>query len=420
MKKSAEYDIAIVGAGPGGATTAYYAAEYGLSAALLEKERFPRRKICGDAVTIRAQYHLRAMGVLQEIEDEKKGRWAALGGLVSPAGITYIGDSEDQLGKSLVIAVKREILDEKAAKAAAAKGADLKEGYYVTDVIFDDEEGLWRVVDMNGKEITAALLILADGASSLLARTLGVVPTPAGAVCSSAYIKAGTHSYEPDGVVYYPDYLIPGYAAVFKEADGDLVFCCYIVPGGAARPPDLKELHYKTLREYEPVVSAIGPNAMAEEMKSAPLRLGGEKKSFGDHLLIVGDAAGQIDPLTGEGIQYAMDAGAIAAKTAEEAFACGDLSENFLKRYQKRWMEAFGADFAWSSRLAAFASKRPGFLDAFAARCVKKGDEFMAQWGMIMTGARPKRKLFRPGMALPLLFEALRQRRNPKRFPRQA
>jgi flavin-dependent dehydrogenase len=267
------------------------------------------------------------------------------------------------------------------------------------------------VVDINGKEIAAALLILADGASSLLARTLGVVHTPPGAVCSSVYIKAGTHSYEHDGVVYYPDYLLPGYAAVFKEADGDLVFCCYIVPGGPAQPQDLKELHYKTLTQYEPVAAALGEGAEAEEMKSAPLRLGGEKKSWGDHLMVVGDAAGQIDPLTGEGIQYAMDAGALAAETAKEAFTRGDLSGTFLKRYHKAWMDSFGADFAWSSRMASYAVKRPVFLDAFASRCIKKGDAIMAEWGMIMTGVQPKRKLFKPGRVLPLLFEAMRLKR---------
>ena len=408
---TADYDIAVVGAGPGGAAAAYYAAEYGFSVALLEKERFPRRKICGDAVTVRAQHHLRHMGVLEQIEEEKKGRWAAVGGLVSPSGITYIGNSEEELGSSLVIAVKREILDEKVARAAAGRGAELKEGCYVTDVIFDASAGVWRVVDINGNEIAAALLILADGASSLLARTLGVVHTPPGAVCSSVYIKAGTHSCEHDGVVYYPDYLLPGYAAVFKEADGDLVFCCYIVPGGPAQPSNLKELHYKTLTKYEPIAAALGEGAEAEEMKSAPLRLGGEKKSWDDHLMVVGDAAGQIDPLTGEGIQYAMDAGALAAETAKEAFARGDLSGTFLKRYHKAWMDSFGADFAWSSRMASYAVKRPAFLDAFASRCIKKGDAIMAEWGMIMTGAQPKRKLFKPGTVLPLLFEAIRLKR---------
>jgi len=73
-----QFDIAVIGAGPGGAATAYYAAEMGFSVTMLDKEKFPRRKICGDAITMRAQNHLEKMGVLQVILDEKKGRWAAI------------------------------------------------------------------------------------------------------------------------------------------------------------------------------------------------------------------------------------------------------------------------------------------------------------------------------------------------------
>ncbi|MCG3221500.1 MAG: FAD-dependent oxidoreductase, partial [Candidatus Heimdallarchaeota archaeon] len=114
-EKSKTYDICIVGAGPGGSSTAYYLAKQGKKVVLLEKEKFPRRKICGDAVSQRAQMHLERMGVLQEILEEKKGRWAAVGGLVSPRRIEYIGNSAQEIGSHLMISIKREILDEKIA-----------------------------------------------------------------------------------------------------------------------------------------------------------------------------------------------------------------------------------------------------------------------------------------------------------------
>ncbi|MFW9922677.1 MAG: FAD-dependent oxidoreductase [Candidatus Thorarchaeota archaeon] len=65
------YDVGIVGAGPGGATAAYYLAKKGYNVLLIEKKKFPRNKICGDAITLRAQEHLKEMGVLQEILAEK-------------------------------------------------------------------------------------------------------------------------------------------------------------------------------------------------------------------------------------------------------------------------------------------------------------------------------------------------------------
>jgi flavin-dependent dehydrogenase len=90
----------------------------------------------------------------------------------------------------------------------------------------------------------------------------------------------------------------------------------------------------------DPYVSkCLGPNPNIERMKSASLRLGGEKNTYGEHLLVIGDAAGFIDPLTGgkffqfscqimlssEGIQYALESGMIAADTLREAFKKGDV-----------------------------------------------------------------------------------------------
>src|SRR6516162_3514051 len=96
------FDVAIVGAGPSGSTCAYYLAKAGKRALLLEKKQFPRDKLCGDAVCTNAQTHLRRMGVLQAIERQRLGRWAEVGGMVSPAGVRYIGNSARHTGGSLV------------------------------------------------------------------------------------------------------------------------------------------------------------------------------------------------------------------------------------------------------------------------------------------------------------------------------
>src|SRR5262245_11751321 len=107
------FDVAVVGAGPAGSTCAYYLASQGGRVLLLEKKQFPRDKLCGDAICTRAQTHLKRMGVLQAILAENKGRWANIGGLISPSGISFIGDSSlNSASGSLVIAIKRKVLDE--------------------------------------------------------------------------------------------------------------------------------------------------------------------------------------------------------------------------------------------------------------------------------------------------------------------
>src|SRR3954453_2443918 len=107
MSDATRYDVAIVGAGPAGATCAWYLSKHGLRVLLLEKKAFPRDKLCGDAVCTRALFHLRRMGVLQTILDNHEGRPAAIGGLTSPKGVSYVGSSVEHLDGPPVIAIKR-------------------------------------------------------------------------------------------------------------------------------------------------------------------------------------------------------------------------------------------------------------------------------------------------------------------------
>src|ERR1041385_2936405 len=74
-------DVCIIGAGPAGSTCAFYLARQGVNVLLLDKEKFPRDKLCGDAVCSPAHVHLRRMGVLQAIEAEGRGHWSRVGGI---------------------------------------------------------------------------------------------------------------------------------------------------------------------------------------------------------------------------------------------------------------------------------------------------------------------------------------------------
>ncbi|MHA1200397.1 MAG: NAD(P)/FAD-dependent oxidoreductase, partial [Candidatus Heimdallarchaeaceae archaeon] len=340
----------------------------------------------------------------------KEGNWAAVGGLVSPGRIEYIDNSASAIGQHLIIAIKREIADYKMVQAAVKEGAVFLDKYNVKEVKFSEKRKTWTVKPFDSKKekIKARVLIAADGAVSKIARTHGVVRNPPEAVCTSVYIKAGTHQYKDDGVCLYTRNIHPGYVALFKQANDDLVFCCYIIPGGKYKKADLEELHTEFLTQEPYLVNALGPEAEIEPINVAPLRLGGVKKSYADNFLVVGDAAGHIDPLTGEGIQYAMDAGELAAETIVEAFEKNDLSSKVMKNYQKRWMKSFGKDFKWSSRMVKVLAKMPVFLDAFAYLCNKKGVDYLIQWAKIMTGSQDKLSFFKPKLAIPLLMATLK------------
>lgn len=402
------YDVCVVGAGPAGATCAYYLARHGRSVIMLERKKFPRDKICGDAICSQAQVHLKRMGVLQQIIDNDEGHFAAVGGMVSPRGYSYIASSVEHLSSSQVIAVKRIYLDVRIARAAVAAGAEMIEDYAVANTVFDPVAGLWTVTpEGSGRAIRARALVAADGALSRLARRLGYVSSPPDAVCSRSYVRARSTNFDADGVVYYPRELLPGYCAIFREARDELNFCVYVIPGGSTKVDDLRAMHHHILRNDPHVSRAIGPGAEIDEMKGAPLRLGGIARSFGDHFLIVGDAAGHIDPLTGEGIQFGMDAGEYAADALHTSLASGDLSERALKSYQDRWMKAFGRDFAWSAGIARFYSRFPSFLDAGALTLNRLGPPFLAQWAQVMTGAKPKTEFLKPRIWMPIMRDLL-------------
>mmetsp|Transcript_1088 Transcript_1088/g.2068 ORF Transcript_1088/g.2068 Transcript_1088/m.2068 type:complete len:546 (-) Transcript_1088:478-2115(-) len=428
------YDVAIVGAGPSGCTTAFYLVrDLKAKVLLLEKKKFPRDKYCGDAVPATAHPHLKAMGVLDEILKERKGHPADNGGMISPNGLSFIGRSADQVGKHVVIGIRRKIMDEKVARATQKAGADLRENHEVVGAKFDKETGLWTVeckpwagedkewaVDGTSEKnesneirtFKARMLVCADGATSTLARSLGIVTTAPDGVCSRAYVEGDSHNFKADGVVFYPKKLLPGYCSVFRVgADKhDLSFCCYIIPGNPkVTNDDLPAMHHDIVKNDPFVSRALGPNAKMERMKAASLRLGGVPKSFGPHLILTGDAAGFIDPLTGEGIHLAMMGGKLAADRIAAAIESGDYSERMMSKYQDAWMDQFGNDFKWSYKGARMLYRFPLFLDASCAMIQKKGPAMLGEWAQVMTCQKPKSYFLKPSIAIPLGLEVISQ-----------
>jgi len=400
------HDVAIVGAGPSGSSLAWYLKKgnSALKVLLLEKKKFPRDKYCGDAVALVAQKHLRRMGVLQEVEAKKEGYYAQNGGFVSPNGNSFIGNSAKELNLGSggpVISIKRIVMDEKIARAARESGALLTEDTTVDNVTFLHDTGLWKIEctytgEEPSKPVTyfARCLICADGAPSRLARQLGIVTEEPQGTCSRSYVKGNTQ-FKFDGVVFYPPKLLPGYCAIIREAGDELNFCTYIIPGGPTSNDDLPAMHNDILKNYDYVAKSLGPNPNIERMKSASLRLGGIPKSYDQHLLVIGDAAGFIDPLTGEGIQYALESGEIASKVLLEGFKIGDLSASFLKKYQNMWYAEYGKGFYFSMKTSLFLYRFPIVLDATAKLIEKKGSRFLAEWAEVMTGSKSKTWFFR-------------------------
>mmetsp|Transcript_14534 Transcript_14534/g.20217 ORF Transcript_14534/g.20217 Transcript_14534/m.20217 type:complete len:518 (+) Transcript_14534:114-1667(+) len=429
-------DVLVVGAGPAGATFSYFLkkANPQLRVNMADRCSFPRKKYCGDAWCAPALDILDEMGILKDVEtgetdlpvrqDFVPGKPLChpveRGGFISPAGFSCIGGPYGSQKNIRTYAIKRFVMDEFIARHAAEEGVELMEGCEVESMIFDEKEGFWAVQANGDHLINARVLVLADGSNSYLARKLGVVTTPPDSVCSHQYIRiAERHrkKFDADGVMFFSRSLLPGYSAILKHYDGELYLGTYILPGGYGTSAWIKPFEEKLFESYEYIKNAFGiskrhpPSELdfRETTKVAPIRTGGESKTYGDHLLIIGDAAGQVDPLTGEGIHTAMIGGKIAAQVTSEMFESGDFSADSTAVYQRRWMEEFGDDFWWSSMMAKTLVKFPMALDAMAVVGARKGQAFLDEFGEMMTGVKSKRGFLKPHLAIPLAFELLNQ-----------
>lgn len=180
---------------------------------------------------------------------------------------------------------------------------------------------------------------------------------------------------------------------------------------GCVTADDLKRLHEDGIK-HDPFISrAMGPAPKCERMRAGPLRVGGQglKSTYGDHLVIVGDAAGHIDPLTGEGIHTAMMGGKLAAETILEARSAGNFTAANTAAYERRWMARYGHDFYWSQAFANAIYRCPILLDAVANEVQRTGDTMMSVWAEVATNMRPKTDFFRPFVAVPVTLALLRE-----------
>ncbi|MEX1138505.1 MAG: NAD(P)/FAD-dependent oxidoreductase [Bacteroidota bacterium] len=326
MKES--YDIIVVGAGPAGATAARYAAAGGASVLMLEKDRdvgYPVR--CGEAVSHE--------GVIQFIEPDPK--WIASTvtrfRLVAPNGNEVI-PRLDGLGYVL----ERRIFDYEVAKLAAAEGAEVVTKAYVYDLLKPDgkAEGVKVLLKDEKIEIRGKVVIAADGVESRVGKWAGIDTT-----ChirdmeSCAQMTIAGIDVEDDVLdFYFGDDVSPGgYLWVFPKGKHTAN-----VGLGVSVESAKKKSAIRFLLEF---VEKKFPNAAVLTQIAGGVPCAKTCDTIvKNNVLLVGDAAHQVNPTSGGGIISGMIGGMIAGQVAAEAIKKQDLSH--LTEYQKRWHKRLG------------------------------------------------------------------------------
>jgi menaquinone-9 beta-reductase len=282
------FDVAIVGSGPAGAACASFCARAGLTTLLLEREKFPREKVCGDCLNPSCTPILQRLGIAERVRALPHAKLArvdfiAIGGRKVSVALPH--DAE--------IAVKRSLFDELLMQRARENGALVRDETTISAIARGD---CWTIFAPN-ESFTARTLIAADGRNSTVARLLGLMPQP-----QKERVAWQTHLPLPpnfgDRVVL--QFLPEGYSGHSPVGDGHFNLCL------VGRPRDLPALRVWAEREFgvplDHTWRTITP------LRRAPI------PSTHPHLFLIGDAARVVEPFTGEGIYYALRSGELAAE----------------------------------------------------------------------------------------------------------
>jgi len=334
--KEERYDVVVVGSGPAGSTTAKNAAERGLDVLLLE-----RNQEIGVPVKC-------AEGVTQEIEqfvtpDEK---WISAevkgANIYAPDGtkVVMAGEKMDEVGYVL----ERRLFDKFLASEAARAGAEVRVKTEAYGLI--QEDGYTKGVSVRAmaegetKRVHAQVVVGADGVESRVGRWAGINtrlrPSDID-VCAEFLMYDTTINTDYSEFFFMGREKTPkGYAWVFPKGED----CANV---GVGIGGDMSGEGHHAIDYLKAFVRSKFPNGkILAEMYGAVPVCGLISESVADGLVLVGDAAWQVNPITGGGIVYAMHAGEIAGEVIAKAVQENDVSKKRLAEYDTRWRKAFG------------------------------------------------------------------------------
>jgi digeranylgeranylglycerophospholipid reductase len=331
-----KYDVVVVGGGYGGLIAAQQAAKQGAKTLLLEKE-----KIIGEHVRSTGAIHLKAIEAFNIDESV----------LANPV---YGGKIYAPNGKSITLDFKKVsgyMTNKKAffallAKRAEESGVKIVTSSPVRDVIKEGDQIKGVVAESNGKKskIGASIVVAADGMPSVVSKKTGLGVIKNFAVCKR-YVVEGV-DLESDK---YTELLFLGSGSILGRGGWVFPFSKSIIDCGFGV---LNSRMDRGLNFYaneflnNPIIKEkIKGGKIVEEDTGFIPTTGPLPKTYGNGILAVGDAAGITDPITAEGIRYAMFSGEKAGKVAAEAVNQGDFSKSFLSKYEKGWKKEIGGRF---------------------------------------------------------------------------
>ena len=334
-------DVAIVGGGPAGATCAAFCAAAGLKTLLLEREKFPREKVCGDCINPACWPVLERLKVGREILGSPHGALSA---------VEFIAISGQRLhvdlpsGEQSEIAIKRSVFDHLLLNRARELGAEIREE---TTVIALDRtrEKDWKI-DIVRETFLARVVVGADGRNSTVARLRNLLPRP-------ERERVGLQAHIPlprnFGNRIVLQFLPEGYSGQAPVNDRELNLCL------VGTPPTIASL--RTWAEQEFNLPTNQSWRTVTPLTRAPVPVAHE------NLFFIGDAARVVEPFTGEGIYYALRSGELAAKAIIQIIRKED-RQSAIHEFTRAHRAMYRGRL-WINRLARAAVLAPKLASTF-------------------------------------------------------
>lgn len=361
-----DIDAVVVGAGPAGSAAAISLSRAGRRVILLDRATFPRDKPCGDLIGARAMAAARRLGGAESTLESYPTLTGALvtadGGRVdlaprSPLGRAFLARTDARV-------IPRVVFDAALVDAARHAGAESRQ-VTVRAVGPWDPDGARRVVRGMGPEgpveISAGVVILAGGYGCRVAADVAADPDAKGpprGIAMRGYFRGVT---SPHGRIVFclNDWVLPGYGWVFPLPNGE----ANVGVGVLANERDGSSEHLRDLYDRfvsdpaSPVAPWLSGATATDPARSWPLDLGPRRRRLvADGLLVAGEAAALVGPLTGAGIAFALESGERAGRTAAAALVVGDVRTAALAGYARAtsrrsypWLRAEAVAQRWLS-----------------------------------------------------------------------
>ena len=329
-----EYDVIVVGAGPGGSTAARYAAMGGAKTLLIEKRQEIGTHVrCGE-------------GLARELLDQAKipidRTWIAAemdgARVVSPGGFTFEVD-EAKAGNEVGYVIERDLFDRALAKLAGEAGAHVYVKTSARSIIKENGKivGLKIISQGEFMEVRCKIIIGADGYESQVGRWAGIDTNLAETdIMTCVQYRLTNIEVDPKYTEFYAGSAAPGgYVWVFPKnsntANVGLGLGAHMVKEGGDPKRYLdawiaKNPKMKNAQQLDMIAGGCSINAPLDSVVA-------------DNIMLVGDAARMIDPMTGGGIAHACLSGMEAGKVAAEGIKIGDYSKEFFQKYEKAWRD---------------------------------------------------------------------------------